>query len=430
MHENLKNIRDAQPAGAAIVSFNIPSFLSYGKKQSYNAPVGLESAFKYTTVLNYMLQNNSKQKIQIGDATTVFWAEKRSHKYTDMFSFFLDADIKSDDKKTEEEKTRSKKTEKLINDCFEALNKGKKLSEVDPEIDDETKFYILGLSPNNARVSIRFFHGDTFGNFMKNLTQHHKDLELEGGRFPFIPIWIILEETTIKNSSKDKPTPLLSGRIMEAIVKGGKYPDDLYAAMIRRIRAEQDNREKKTYSINHTRVATIKAYLTRKARIDKNEELKEVLNVSLNEETTNTAYRLGRLFAILERIQIANAKKDNPKRELNSTIKDRFFSSASASPKTVFPNLLKLSQDHLSQLGKRKKGYEIYFQKQLGEIMQGIEAFRSESDNGFPAILTMEEQGLFMLGYYQQRFNKKEDEKETQAETQQIEEIIEETALV
>jgi CRISPR-associated protein Csd1 len=425
LHENLKNIRGAQPAGAAIVSFNIPSFVSYGKKQSYNAPVGLESAFKYTTVLNYMLQNDSKQKIQIGDATTVFWAEfekaGKNPKYIDLVDGALNPSIKSDDKKTEEEKLRDDDKEKLIKDCFEALNQGKKLSDVIEDIEDETNFYILGLSPNNARVSVRFFHRDTFGTFMKNLKQHHEDLDLEGSRFEHIPPWIILNETTIKNSSKDKPSPLLSGRLMNSIITGNKYPDDLYMAIIRRIQAEQDNKEKKTYFINHTRVAVIKAYLTRLRK----KELQEVLKVSLNEETTNTAYRLGRLFAMLERIQIANVKKDNPKKELNSTIKDRYFSSASTSPKTVLPNLINLSQAHLSQLGKKKKGLEIYFQKQLGEIMQGMEAFRSATDKGFPSTLSNEEQGLFILGYYQQRFDKQYDDKEIKAEKEQPQEIVE-----
>ena len=389
-HPKIKGVRDAQQAGGSIVAFNERSFESYGKEQSYNAPVGIESAFKYTTVLNFMLQNNSKQKIQIGDATTVFWAESTKKIYNSLFNFGVDASIKSEDKKTEEEKIQDDEAEAKIKDCFKALKEGRKLSEVDPEIDDETKFYILGLSPNNARVSIRIFHGDTFGNFMKNLTQHHKDLELEGGRFPFIPIWIILEETTIKNSSKDKPTPLLSGRIMEAIVKGGKYPDDLYAAMIRRIRAEQD--------INHTRAAVIKAYLVRKARINNKQELQEVLKLSLNEETTNTAYRLGRLFALLERTQ------ENALGDINATIKDRYFPTASATPGVVFPTLLKLNVHHLAKLDSKGKWLEI----EIGKVLDEIQAF--------PTNLNMENQGLFILGYYHQRqsFFKKKEVKEVE----------------
>lgn len=385
-HPKIKGVRDAQQAGGSIVAFNERSFESYGKEQSYNAPVSIESAFKYTTVLNYMLQNGFKQKIQIGDATTVFWAESTKPIYNTLFNFGLDASIKSNDKKTEEEKIQDDKTESKIKDCFEALNEGRKLSDIDPEIKDDTKFYILGLSPNNARVSVRFFHRDTFGNFMKNLAQHHKDMELDGGKFPFIPVWIILDETTIKNSSKDKPSPLLSGRIIEAIIKGNKYPDDLYTAMIRRIRAEQD--------INHTRASVIKAYLT---RLNK-QELKEVLTVSLNEETTNTAYRLGRLFALLERTQ------ENALGDINATIKDRYFPTASATPGVVFPTLLKLNIHHLAKLDSKGKWLEI----EIGKVLDEIQAF--------PANFNMEDQGLFILGYYHQRqsFFKKKEVKEAE----------------
>ncbi len=366
----------------SIVGFNEPSFESYGKKQSYNAPVGVESAFKYTTVLNHMLRSDSNQKIQIGDATTVFWAEfdnqsDSSEQFCyNLVQFGLNANIKSDDKKTEPEKLQDYETEKTIKICFEALNEGRKLSDIDRKIQDDARFYILGLSPNNARISVRFFHRDTFGNFMKNLAQHHKDMELEGGRFLYIPPRVILNETTVKNSSKDKPAPLLSGRLMQSIITGSEYPDDLYLAMISRIRAEQD--------INHTRVSVIKAYLTRKK--------KEVLPV-LDETNTNTAYRLGRLFALLERAQ------ENAQGDINSTIKDRYFSTASATSATVFPTLMKLNNHHLAKLEGKGKWLEI----EIGKVLEEVHAF--------PVHLNMEDQGLFILGYYHQRqsfFKKKE----------------------
>ncbi len=392
LHENIKNVRGAQPAGAAIVSFNIPSFISYGKKQSYNAPVGTESAFKYTTVLNYMLQNDSKQKVQIGDATTVFWAEFPNPDYVEIAKAALDPSIKSDDKKTEAEKLQDDDTEEKLQRCFDTLRKGEKLSSTDLKIEDDAEFYILGLSPNNARVSIRFFHKCTFGRFMENLAQHHEDMELEGGRFEYIPPWIILEETTVKNSSKDKPSPLLSGRLMQSIIMGNNYPDDLYLAMIRRIKSEQDDKEKKIYSINHTRVAVIKAYLARKK--------KEDLPVSLDEQNTNTAYRLGRLFALLERTQ------ENAQGDINATIKDRYFPTAMSTPGVVFPTLIKLNIHHLSKLAEKGKWFEI----EMGKVLDEITAF--------PAHLNMEDQGLFVLGYYQQRqsfFKKREKSEELAA---------------
>ena len=224
-------------------------------------------------------------------------------------------------------------------------------------------------------------------------------MELEGGRFESIPLWIILNETVVKQSRDKNPSPLLAGRIMRSILTGQVYPDDLYMAMIRRIRSEQDDRDKKVYSINHTRVAVIKACLARKARIYKNEVLKEVLTVSLNENSINTGYRLGRLFSLLEKAQ----ETANP--GINATIKDRYFLTASASPGSVFPVLMRLSQHHLNKLNSK------WLEIEIGKVVEEI--------NNFPAHLNMDEQGLFILGYYHQRqsfFKKKGDVKEVVAE--------------
>lgn len=389
LHGNLKGVRDAQPAGAAIVSFNIPAFISYDKKQSYNAPVGVESAFKYVTVLNYMLEADSRQKIQIGDATTVFWAEcPKADESISLFNAMINPPAKSDEKKSDEEKERDKKAEDTLQNTLLAIKQGDKVSEM-----EDKNFYILGLSPNNARVAIRFFYRDTLGGFARKISQHYEDLELEGGRRPYLPPWLILNETTNKNSTKDKPAPLLAGRFMKSILTGIMYPDDLYLAMIRRIRAEQD--------ISHARVSAIKAYLTRKSRKYEKTELKEVIKVSLNEETTNTAYRLGRLFALLEKVQ------EMAQPGINATIKDRYFSTASATPRTVFPILIRLSQHHFGKL--TSKWLEIEVGKVLDDITE------------FPSHLNIEDQGLFILGYYQQRqsfFKKKEEAPQELAEVQ------------
>jgi len=401
LHGNLKGVRDAQPAGAAIVSFNIPSFISYGKQQSYNAPVGVDSAFKYVTVLNYMLQNDSIQKIQIGDTTTVFWAESAKSQYSEFFNALFNPTMKSDEKKTDEEKVRDEKAEYIVKNVLSVINQGGKISDVNKDIDDDTDFYILGLSPNNARISIRYFYKDTFGNVVDKINQHYKDLELEGSRFDYTPLWIILNETIVKQSKDKKPSPLLAGRVMRSILTGQLYPDDLYLAMIRRIRCEQDDREKNIYSINHTRVSVIKAYLTRK--------LKEVLPVSLNEDSTNVSYNLGRLFALLEKAQ------EKAQQDINSTIKDKFFATASASPAAVFPALLKLSQHHLRKIkGQSNIPYKVIWpDNEIEKVMDKLEL--KDGIPVFPTTLNSEEQGIFIVGYYHQRqhlFKKKEVEKE------------------
>lgn len=385
LHENIKGVKDAQPAGATIVGFNQDSFISYEKKQSYNAPVSIDSAFKYTTVLNYMLQFNSKQKTQIGDATTVFWANTAKSEMTDLFEFMLNPSVKSDKKKTDEERIRDEDIEYKLKSVFKNIKKGNKISEINKALDDDAEFFVLGLSPNNARIAVRFFYRDTFGGFVKKINKHYKDLELEGSKFETVPVWMILKETTV--SDKDKVKPLLAGRLMKSVLTGAKYPEDLYIAMIGRIRADRN--------INHNRVSVIKAYLIRK-------KIKEVLTVSLNENETNTAYRLGRLFAYLEKTQELAQGTD-----VNSGIKDKYFSSASATPCTVFPVLMNLLQHHLKKIKTSTKWLEIG----IGDVIDGIDVF--------PKNQNMEDQGLFIIGYYHQRqaFFKKKEKPEEQALT-------------
>ncbi len=407
LHPNIKGVKakNAPPAGAAIVSFNIDSFTSYGKEQSLNAPVSETAAFKYTTALNHILQNYN-QRVQVADATTVFWAEKIDKPYCDYALELLSpGSFDSDNKEaTEQDKNKEKEIKAVLTNVIA----GKKIYEDAPDVNENTKFYILGLSPNIARLSIRFFHQDTFSDFAKKVAQHYEDLEIEGipldiyGKPENIPLWKILGETVVQNSKDKKISPLLGGAVMRAILTGAVYPFDLYAAIIRRIRCEPDKQ------VNYIRAALIKAYLKRKyedknndkEESKKNKEIMEVLQVSLNEESTNTAYRLGRLFAFLEKAQ------ENANPGINATIKDKYFSTASASPGAVFPLLLRLNNHHISKLEFKGKWLDI----EIGKIFNGIDKF--------PAHLNMDEQGLFILGYYHQRqwFFRKKDENDVKDE--------------
>ncbi len=392
LHPNIKGVKNAQSAGAAIVSFNIDSFVSYGKEQSFNAPVSEISAFKYTTALNYILQKYN-QRIQIADATTVFWAQTAEEEYC-QFAMEILNPSGDNDKEVKQDKAK----EGDIKAALANVIAGKKVYEDTPELNMDTDFYILGLSPNNARLSVRFFYQNTFGNFVKAIDKHHKDMAIEGVPFDDygemrIPLWKILNETVAKTSKDKKISPLLGGAVMRSIITGADYPFDLYAAMLRRIKCEPDEQ------VNYVRAAVIKAYLKRKyedkeKNSSKNKEILEVLQVSLKEESTNTPYRLGRLFAFLEKAQ----ESANP--GINATIKDKYFSTASASPRAVFPILMKLNNHHLSKLEFKGKWLDI----EIGKVFDGIDEF--------PAHLNLEDQGLFMLGYYHQRqwfFRKKED---------------------
>ena len=370
LHPKIKGVRGAQTSGASIVSFTPDAFKSYGKEQSFNAPVSEEITFNYTTALNHLLRFDSRQKIQIGDAATVFWTERESPVEGFMGLILSPQDDSGDIKE--------------IRDYLSAVRDGKKLPE---EIDDTVmKFYILGLSPNASRLSIRFWHVSTVGDISDKIGQHFRDLSIiknydSDPEFP--GMWQLLRETAVLRKTENI-SPVLSGSIMRSIMTGAAYPQSLMTVIIGRIRADQE--------INYLRVAMIKACLVRKYRI--NQILKEV-TMALDKESTNVAYRLGRLFAVLEKAQrdaIPGA---------NTTIKDSFYGSASATPRTVFPRLLRLAQHHI-----QKAEYGRNTDKMIEEIMQDIREF--------PAHLSLDDQGLFAIGYYHQRkdFYTKSDKKE------------------
>ena len=370
LHQKIKRVKNAQSTGATVVSFNLDASESYGKEQNFNAPVSEEAAFNYATALNYLLNPDVRQRIQIGDATTVFWTERESPVEGFMGMILDPRDDVGD----------------LVDVrlFLEAVRDGKM-----PHIigDPTVQFYILGLSPNAARISVRFWHVSTVGDISLKIGQHFKDLSIvrQYDNDPDFPnMWRLLKETAAQLDSKNI-RPLLAGVLMRSVLTGAAYPQTLLAAIIGRIRADQ--------IINYLRAAIIKACLVRKFRIN---NLSEEVSMSLDKDSTNIAYRLGRLFAILEK-----AQKDAVP-GANTTIKDRYYGSASATPRTVFPQLLRLAQHHIqkAEYGKRNDGM-------IEDVMQGIQEF--------PAHLSLDSQGMFAIGYYHQRqafFIKSTDQKE------------------
>lgn len=358
LHPKIKGVRGAQTSGAAIVSFNLEAFQSYKKKQNFNAPVSEDIAFAYTTALNYLLRFESRQKILIGDAATVFWTERASP-IEGFMGMILDPREDSGDLKE-------------VRDFLEAVRDGKKPCKLD---DPDMKFYILGLSPNASRLSVRFWHVSTVGDISAKIGLHFKDLAITKtfDTDPEFPgIWQLLRETAILRKSENI-SPALAGSVMRSILTGTFYPQSLMTAVINRIRADQ--------TVNYLRAALIKGCLVRKYRITN--KFTEV-DMPLDKESTSIAYLLGRLFAALEKAQ----KDAIP--GANTTIKDRFYGSASATPRTVFPQLLRLAQHHI-----QKAEYGRNTDKIIEKIMQGIQEF--------PAHLSLDDQGLFAIGYYHQR---------------------------
>ena len=370
LHPAIKGVQGAQSTGAGIVSFNLDAFLSYGKKQNFNAPVGESPAFAYTTGLNHLLRFKSRQRVQIGDATTVFWTERAS-----PIEGFMGVILYPRDDDADLANVRL---------FLEAARDGKNFPDIsDPDI----QFYILGLSPNASRLAVRFWHVSTVGHMAEKIGQHFRDLAIVR-RFETDPefpgMWHLLRQTAVQGKTKNIP-PLLAGAVMRSILTGSAYPQMLLSAILGRIRADQE--------INYLRAGIIKACLVRKFRFNR---IDKEVTMSLDNQSTNVAYRLGRLFAVLEKAQrdaIPGA---------NITIKDRFYGSASATPSVVFPQLLRLAQHHI-----QKAEYGGRTDKMVEKIISGIEKF--------PTHLGLDEQGMFAIGYYHQRqafYTKSETQKE------------------
>ena len=378
VHPSIMGVRDAQSSGAALVSFNAPAFCSYGHEQGENAPMSEYAAFAYTTALNRLLADRDHCK-HVGDTAILCWAENAEPVYQDAMSMFL---FGADEAAGIQESD--------VQAALKRLSAGQTVPFLEKELSPDQHFYLLGLAPNIARLSVRFFLRDTFGSFAQNLQKHAEEMAIdcsEKEKFHTLPIWAVVNETTRTVPGQPaKPSPQLAGDLLRAVLTGGRYPPTLLNGVTLRIRAEQN--------VTRGRAAVIKAYYLRNYSTELN---KEVYTVSLN-ETTNVPYLLGRLFSVLEAVQ----KAANP--GINTTIRDRYFNAACATPGMAFPTLLRLSQKHLRKLND---GLATHYDKQITELMAQL------PESGFPARLSLPDQGKFTIGYYhqtQKRYVKKNEE--------------------
>ena len=373
IHRTIKGVPGAQSSGAALVSFNAPAFESYGKEQSYNAPVGKYAQFAYTTALNDLLSHRD-YTFQLGDSMIVFWDESSEEAYQE--AFIWSAEPKRDN-------------QDVVKDLFDNLKKQWAVRVDDTSINPDQRFFILALAPNAARLSVRFFYQDSFGNILKNLAAHYQRMEVvrpAGENREYLGIRDLLFETVNQKSKDKSPVPNMAAMVLQAIISGSRYPASLYTDTLIRIRSEKGN-------VTWGRAGILKAYLIR------NYQWKEGENyMGLNEGSKEEAYVLGRLFAVLESIQ----QDANP--GINATIRDRYFNSACAAPASAFPVLMKLKNSHMKKIERERAGSKIYYEKLLTEILEKLKEF--------PARLSLEEQGKFILGYYhqmQKRYEKREE---------------------
>ena len=382
LHPSIKNVWGGQSSGGAIVSFNLDAFASYGHKQGDNAPVSEAAAFGYTTALNKYLEKDSGHRLRLGDASTVFWAESSdidtARQAEIIFSTAMEKDLdlalgQFDDV---DEKVEAQIKVKPI---LEAIRQGRPWQQFNPKLAEGTRFYVLGLAPNAARISIRFWFENDFGVLARNYSRFAADMRIEPpDKDPNITVWKYLNETAVLGK-RENVQPNLAGEWMRSILVGSPYPLTLLAAVLMRLRSDGD--------VNARRVAILKSILIR------NFNSKEA-SVAFDPGNKNKGYLLGRLFALYEQIQTAALG-----RNVNATIKDKFYGSASAQPRKVFPLLDRGSANHLSKIGKQNPGYKVNLEKRLGEIMGHM----SPTADPFPTAFSTEEQALFALGYYHQR---------------------------
>jgi len=395
LHPAIKGVNGAQSSGASIVSFNLESFASYGKSQGENAPVSEQAAFAYTTVLNHLLRRgeHNRQRIQIGDASVVFWAEAEDTEQAQEAEFTFES-LLEDPPDDSQEAAR-------VRGVLEQVSKGRPLSELNPKLQDSTRMYVLGLAPNASRISIRFWEVGTLGTFAKRLAQHEHDMHIEPVPWKTAPAARRVVLATVPNREGAMPKMddafnNLVGEFMRAVLSGGLYPRSLLANTLMRIRTDGN--------LSGLRAAICKGILAREQRLGINVRNEEV-PVSLDKESTSPGYRLGRLFAVLEAVQRAALGG-----QVNATIRDRYYGAASATPASVFPVLLRNTQNHLGKLRKDKPGFAFNLEKDIAEIVDGL-------PEHFPRSLRIEAQGQFAIGYYHQsqsRFRKAADGNDTE----------------
>ncbi len=364
LHPAIKGVWGAQSSGASLVSFNADAYESYGHEQGDNAPVSERAAAAYTTVLNKFLERDSTQRLQVGDASTVFWADATDAELAlqaeQVFAGFFD----------------EKAETAAVRDIVDRLRHGQPIHEFRPDLNEGVRFYVLGLAPNAARLSVRFYVEDDF----KHIAEHYicwvKAMQIDPlpkDRSP--SLWRLLIETAAQRKSENIP-PQLAGEWLRAILTGAPYPLTLRGTILMRLRADKD--------VNALRVAMLKAVETSRKR---------EVPVSLDPANKDPGYLLGRLFATYEHTQTQALGA-----AVNATIRDQYYGTASATPRAVFPILQRKATHHLSRLRKDRPGMAVILDRKIGEIFE-----LAEPDALFVPTLTASRQALFAVGYYHQR---------------------------
>lgn len=363
LHNAVKGV-NAKPA--PFTSVNLSAFESYGKEQGFIFPVGEQAMFEYTTALNTLLAG--KNHFRIGDVTAICWSAKPTPLEESLASLISGGGKDNPDEHIDAVKTLYKS---LYNGQYQ-------------KPDGKEKFYLLGLSPNSARIVVRFWHETTVATLSEGIAAWYDDLQMvrgENSPYPeYMPLPRLLGNLVLDGKMENLPSDLIA-QVTDAALNNRVLPVSLLQAALRRNKAEQ--------KITYGRASLLKAYINRAIRADRLKNMKE-LTMSLDRNRQDIGYVLGRLFAVLEKTQ------DEANPGLNATIADRYFGSASSTPIAVFGTLIRLSKHHLSKLNTEKyRGKRIFLEKLFQEIIGKI-------DN-FPNHLDINHQVLFGIGYYHQK---------------------------
>lgn len=370
LHNKIKGVYGGQASGTVLVGFNNECDESYGNKQGMNSCISEMVMEHYTEALNYLL-SNKKHKAQIDDITVVFFAMSEDDFYEDQIQSLLFGN---------REDMNSEYVNEMLKSIWEAGKKGTVTEESlksGVNINENIDFYMFGLKPNASRLSLKFICRKKYADILNNIAMFQKEIRISEEIRP-VALWEIKGELISPKSTSEKVNPALMSKIMESILMGYNYPLELMSTLVRRVKT--DDADELTLYRRKIRIGLIKAFLNRNT--------KEALDMALDCNNKSQSYLCGRLFAVLEKIQ-----KDATSSKLNRTIKDTYFASACSKPAIIFPTLLKLSQNHLNKVNS-----SVYYNKLIGEIIGGL-------NNDFPANLSLNEQGKFIIGYYHQMEN-------------------------
>jgi CRISPR-associated protein Csd1 len=374
LHPAIKGVWGAQSSGANLVSYNLDAFTSYGHAQGDNAQVSEAAAFAYTTALSRFLDRDSGQRLQVGDASTVFWADAENNASAKeaeaLFAALWGVEAAAEEGAANAAKADAAEAGR-VKERLAAIRDGRPLAEVEPELSEGVRFFVLGLAPNAARLAVRFYVEDTFGRITGNYQHFLADMRIHPGPAGQPGLWRYLIELAVQGKRENVP-PTLAGAWMRAILEGTPYPLTLLSTALMRARSDQ--------SVNALRAAMMKAVLIRNYGME--------VPVALDEDNPNAAYQLGRLFAVLEGAQYAALGR------VNAPIGDRYYAAASATPARVFATLLRGLKVHVADARKRGRGG--WIEPRVAEIMTHLRA-------DLPRTLRLEDQARFAIGYYHEK---------------------------